>query len=334
MDNAMAGEVMRRVLAGAMLGLTMVWLPHTSAQANDSEAASAPARIWESRQVDYVSQVTGRPYRLLISLPEAPPPPEGYPVVYVTDGALYFGTVTETARLQGLNFYTPPLVVAIAYQEEGTRPALTLRMKDLSLPIDAASIETNPLFTQSKVKAEDTGGLDDYLTMLRTEVRSWIVAEYPVDLSRQVIFGHSLGGLAVLRQLLGDPAAYSGYIASAPSIWYKDKAVLADLDGLPDLLRPLSKAPTLILMVGGDEEDLPRIAPDNPTLPATVSSMSTAELLEGLRISAMVTNVQQLHERLSQIDNLHVTTVVFPDEDHASVVPAAISRGLRLTLTK
>ena len=325
---------MRRKLTAIMIGLSMAWFPLTGARADEVEAASASARISESRQVDYVSQVTGRPYRLLISLPEAPPPPEGYPVVYVTDGGLYFGTVTETARLQGLNFYTPPIVVAIGYQEEGTRPALTLRTKDLSLPIDAASIETNPLFTQSKLKAEDTGGLDDYLTMLRTEVRSRIVAEYPVDLSRQVIFGHSLGGLAVLRQLLRDPAAYSGYIASAPSIWYDDKAVLADMDGLPDLLRPLSKAPTLILMVGGDEEDLPRIAPDNDTLPAAVSSISTAELREGLRISAMVTNVQQLDERLSEMDNINVTTVVFPDEDHASVVPAAISRGLRLTLTK
>lgn len=325
---------MQRVLAGAMLGLAMVWLPSPSVQANEVGAASASARISESRQVDYVSQVTGRPYRLLISLPEAPPPPEGYPVVYVTDGGLYFGTVTETARLQGLNFYTPPIVVAVGYQEQGTRPALTLRMKDLSLPIDAASADTNPLFTQSKVKAEDTGGLDDYLTMLRTEVRSRIAAEYPVDLSRQVIFGHSLGGLAVLRQLLRDPAAYSGYIASAPSIWYDNKAVLADLDVLPDLLRPLSKAPTLILMVGGDEENLPRIAPDNAALPATLSGMSMTELQEGVRISAMVTNVQQLHERLSEMDNIHVTTVVFPDEDHASVVPAAISRGLRLTLTK
>lgn len=90
---------MRCKLTALMIGLSMAWFPLTGVRANEAEAASASARISESRQVDYVSQVTGRPYRLLISLPEAPPPPEGYPVVYVTVGGLYFGTVTETARL-------------------------------------------------------------------------------------------------------------------------------------------------------------------------------------------------------------------------------------------
>lgn len=332
---------MRRWLANVLFWIAMVFASpaagQEAGQTYDPEGKVQPAAIWNSRQIDFVSQVTGRPYRLLVSLPEAPAPPAGYPVVYVIDGGLYFGTATETARLQGLNFFSPPIIVAIGYQQEGTVPALTQRTIDLTLPLDESMIAALPPLLRGNLKPEGTGGLDGYLNMLHTEVKARVAAEWPVDPSRQIIFGHSLGGLAVLRQLMREPAAYSGYVASAPSIWFKNRAVLADEAGLPDRLRQLSSAPTVVLLVGGDEGDLPRVAPGNPELPPQFKGFGDAQLEQmrrDLQSAAMVANVRELGERLSRTENLGVTTVVLPDEDHASVVPAAISRGLRLTLTR
>lgn len=301
------------------------------AAAADPGATTAPARaepaevvIDRSRQIDFVSRITGRPYRLQIAFPETPPPPGGYPVFYIIDGGLYFGTATEAMRLQGRHFITPAIVVGIGYQASGTTAALLQRNKDLTPPISAARL-SEKLFSLNGFKSpEDTGGLDLYLRMVREEVRETVATLAPIDRSRQVLFGHSLGGRAVIRQLLTDPSAYQGYVASSPSLWLDTDALLADVDGLPQKLTAAKVRPKLLIDAGGLEDRAPRLPPGYP--------MSNAEAEALARALGMVSKVEALGARLSQMGGIDTRTVVFPDEDHASVIPAALSRGLRVTL--
>ncbi len=309
------------ILGSALMSVAMQGAP-VAASPPSAVAVTVPL----SRQIDYRSAMTGRDYRLLVALPETPPPARGYPVVYVIDGGLYFATVVETMRLQARHFIKPAIVVAIGYQAEDTTSALTRRNVDLTLPLTATDLEA-PLFKMGGLtNPAETGGLDAYLEMLVKEVRPMVGTIAPIDLSQQILFGHSLGGLAVLRQFLRNPGSYSGYIASSPSIWFKDQAVLADEAALPPKLTALSAPPSLLLAVGGTEDAAPDLPGGYPMSQAAADAES--------REMGMVSNMLALGERLTKVRGLSVRTVVFDDENHASVVPAAISRGLRVTLKR
>lgn len=47
------------------------------------------------------SRNENRTYHIFISKPSTPPPPAGYPVIYLLDANSVFGTMTEAVRIQG-----------------------------------------------------------------------------------------------------------------------------------------------------------------------------------------------------------------------------------------
>ncbi|MFM1654870.1 alpha/beta hydrolase-fold protein [Brevibacillus sp. B_LB10_24] len=75
----------------------------------EREPASAVAPVWPAtakyaipgtRQFAMRAKNTGREYRIFVSVPDTPAPPEGYPILYVLDGNASFGSLTEAMRLQ------------------------------------------------------------------------------------------------------------------------------------------------------------------------------------------------------------------------------------------
>ena len=68
------------------------------------------------------------------------------------------------------------------------------------------------------------GGLDDYLKTIETEVKPRVRAAadaYHLKLNDddQTLFGHSLGGLAVLEALFTEPKAFRTFVAASPRVW-------------------------------------------------------------------------------------------------------------------
>lgn len=47
------------------------------------------------------SRNENRAYQIFISKPSTPPPPAGYPVIYLLDANSVFGTMAEAVRIQG-----------------------------------------------------------------------------------------------------------------------------------------------------------------------------------------------------------------------------------------
>jgi predicted alpha/beta superfamily hydrolase len=285
----------------ACIAFSGVAWPDVPAKSQDQTVV--PVTVPGSRQIDFVSKITNRPYRVMIWLPETPPPPSGHPVLYVIDGNLIFGTAAEAVRSQGRDFKIHPMVVAIGYPQDGLWAALNVRTKDLTLPLQGSEFD-HPMFKRYGVtQPEHVGGLDGFLQMIRTEAREIAASVAPIDRNWQVLYGHSLGGLTTLRQLLRDPGGFSGYVISSPSIWFNNRAVLADESGLQTKLRTLPKPPVVLLGVGGDEEG------PGP---------------EGEEYR-MMSNLTGLGERLSKLQNINVTTIVFPGENHSSVQPMTLS---------
>jgi len=249
----------------------------------------------------------GRRHRVFVAWPEEPPPPAGYPVLYLLDGNTSFPIAVAAARMQerrtAVTGVSPGLLVGLGHP--GDAPFdMPGRTRDYTPPAPGAPA--------------GSGEADAFLDLIRDVLRPEIARRWPVDPARQAIFGHSFGGLLVLHAFLTRPGLFPRSIAASPSIWWQDRAVLAAEPGFASHARPAGLG--LLLLVGGDEE--PGDAP-----PSGLS----AERLARLRQARMLGNARDLAGRLGDL-GVEVGFHVFPDENHGSVVPAAISRALRFGL--
>jgi predicted alpha/beta superfamily hydrolase len=172
-----------------------------------------------------------RHYRLDIGIPRNPPAPAGYPVMYLLDGNNVMAELQEH-WLAELNAGTPPLLVMIGYDIDGTYDG-EQRTRD---------------YTGATARA--------FLQVLETRIKPLIQAQYSVDRTRQTLWGHSFGGLFVLYALLEQPDAFQSWIAASASLWYQP--ITFD-NGMALTAFPAGTARS-VRMVRGEREGRPPIA--------------------------------------------------------------------------
>jgi hypothetical protein len=286
-----------------------------------------PVTVPGAESFDFTSRITGREHRLFISVPTGDAPPEGFPVFYILDGNGCFATVSEIMRgrapADGLR---PAIVVAIGYSTDDLMTAMALRMKDLSTPATSEWLAALP-FAIPGLTADLTGGLDDFIRVVEEEIRPAVARLAPTNPSDQTVMGHSLGGLAVLRMLFTRPGMYRTFEASSPSIWWSDHAILAAEKAFCARVAAGEASPRLLIEVGGREQTA-----DSGALR---HFKSMAEAQASAEFCGMVGNARALGQRLETLKGgkgYVAETVVFTDEGHVSVLPAAISRGLQFAL--
>ncbi|WP_375398008.1 alpha/beta hydrolase [uncultured Sphingomonas sp.] len=278
-------------------------------------------------RVDFTSAINGKQYRLFISEPVGEPPAAGWPVVYLIDGNLHFGIAVDTARIQARWPDTVDcVVVGIGYQTDNVGTALTVRNHDLTPPTPVAVTGSGWQQAMGATPA-DYGGMDDYLRMVEAEVKPRVAERVRVDPGDQTLMGHSLGGLTTLAALFRTPAAFNQYVAISPSIWVNGRWVLGFVDAFAERVRAGEVSARLLLSTGEWEE----ADPPRPPLPAAGIRNMTREVYAAMTADCrMVGNPTELAERLAPLceHGLDLQFVVHPDEDHRSVVPAGIARGI------
>lgn len=261
-----------------------VWLPFQRAGAS---------------QIDVISR-KGRDYRIFISVPSVPPPPEGFPVIYLLDGNASFATAMDTAALQmrrpgGIGL-APGIVVGIGYPREAP-----FDMERRTFDYLAPGGNPGPVYK--------VGGAAQFADFIETELKPMLQSSWPIDRTRQALFGHSFGGLFVLWSLFKQPEAFQAHVAASPSIWWNERAILAEADSYTQRKdTPAAKA-RILITVGGLERDIP---------------------FAGGKLN-MVADAEALATRLrTQAEGaVDVTYAEIADENHMSVVPSAVGRGVR-----
>ena len=83
-------------LALALAGTAQI----VSAQTPATAPALAPSALPLSRQYDFTSKINGKSYRVRVAIPFTPPPPDGYPALFVLDGDAFFATFAEASRVR------------------------------------------------------------------------------------------------------------------------------------------------------------------------------------------------------------------------------------------
>jgi hypothetical protein len=126
-------------------------------------------------EVQAMISKAGAPYRIYIALPEAPPPPHGYPVLYLLDGDESFAATAELANRFGRYWALEPgIVVAIGYPSASRRSLDYTPKGDPGPDVPA----TRP-----------TGGADAFLSFVADELVPTIDAAYKTDHGRRDLDG-------------------------------------------------------------------------------------------------------------------------------------------------
>ncbi|CAM5761274.1 Ferri-bacillibactin esterase BesA [Labrys miyagiensis] len=247
----------------------------------------------------------GRTYVARVALPAEPAPPRGFPVVYLLDGGACFGTMAEAVRMQSRRPSTtgvdPAIVIGIGYDT------------DEVFDIEQRLLDLTP---STALDFPESGGADAFLEFLAADLMPAFEGRLRIDPERRLLFGHSLGGLFALHALFTRPDLFSAVAAASPSLWWNGGDTDAEklFVGRKDRFMRDTR---LMICVGELERALP---------PGLV------KLQPGARERHMVERARDLAARLHALEDPHleVSFIEFAGENHASVVPSAISRSLRL----
>ena len=155
------------------------------------------------------------------------------------------------------------------------------------------------------------GEVERYRQYLANEVFPFIASQYRVDMRRKVFAGHSYGGVLGAHILLTEPTMFSHYILGSPSLFYDHRSLF---DKEQEYAKSHKDLPAKVfMMIGGYERRNP--GSKNPRYNQEVDM-----------VADMLAWQKQLQAR--RYPNLEVRSKVLEDEDHLTVAPNIITRGL------
>ena len=311
----------RNVIRSGWLIAAVALLAAAVVRGAQAEEVSRPVTIEGAVEIPFVSEASGEAFRLLLWRPDGPAPKGGYPVLYSFDGEDSFALLTGIARM--LNpaaarvGVAPVAVAAIAYPPG--RASLDRRVFDLTPPAASATGSHRMPERPNGKPWPKLGGGDAFLDMLESEVKPRVRSALGVETAAQTLFGHSLGGLMVLRRLVTDPTAFDCYAASSPSLWVDDRRMLADMAAFLASSPKDGRRPRLQVSVGSAEEDL---GPFDP-----VQGKELEARRRWIANNAMVTNARSL-ARVAEAGKGRAVAFAYREYEARAHQPAKVDAAL------
>ena len=272
------------------------------------DAEPAPFSLPSTQSLILPGPVAGEGYRIDIALPSGACPPGGWPAVVLLDAAGCFATCVEAMRRMSRRQDATGVgqAVLIGISPADGDPANARRQRDFTS-------------TRTGGKADagaDAGGAEAFLAFIERQVLPTVSARLPLAEGRLTLFGHSLAGYFALWVLANRPRLFRSYAAISPSIWW-------DREGLFDAFSRAQIADRRLFMAVGEwEEALP---------PWQLGLPGSEEALARRKARRMIANVLELGAALqAAMGEERASFRLLPEEDHASIVSAAIPRMLRM----
>ncbi|HWY62136.1 MAG TPA: alpha/beta hydrolase-fold protein [Rhizomicrobium sp.] len=334
---------------GAGLLLAMAILAAHPAQADDGRLFPAEAAIPNSRIIRFTSAIDKEPYTIQISIPMfAPRPKAGYPVLYVLDGELYFPEAAiasdvlgdKAAVVVGIGHgaLNDKAVIARQAKPGNAKPldgAMALEafqtMRDYDFKWPVKPEHRAPAFAE-KIIGPETGDVDAFLAVIEKEIKPKVEALVPIDRNNQALFGHSSGGLAVVRALFTEPTAFRTFIPASPIVWYDGGAVLDDEKQFAAAVTTQRIAPRVLITVGALEPE--NVGPGKNDL-ARMTPAQRAEIAPYAKMvgtwPGMITGARELAARLKALHGkpgYKVDYQLLAGQDHPSSAYVAIIRAM------
>ncbi|WP_223469233.1 alpha/beta hydrolase [Massilia soli] len=290
----------------ASLVFTLALMP--SARAADA----TPYVLKSTDVVDVRATQLKRDYQLFVSLPPSyEKSARRYPVVFVTDADYAFPLIRSMARRLGTGSHGVEefILVGLSYAK-GDTPEYS-RRRDYT-PSDTAE---KGRVSDMPGRAPKFGESEGYRRFIKDEVFPVIAQRYRADMERKVFAGHSYGSLLGLHIAFTEPAMFSHYILGSPSLWYGKRVMFAREKAYAASHKDLDAK--FYFSVGGFET----FKPGSRDTRYNTDEDMVADLLE---FEALL--------KKRQYPGLKMETAILADEDHLSVAPVIITRGLKWAL--
>ena len=228
---------------------------------------------------------TGSDYAIFL---ETPPSSEAgpHPAVLFTDGDDQFRFAVAAYRELRAANRVPPLVLAgVGYGASYMKPA-NKRLRD---------------YTPTAMATEEgSGGAEAFVAFLADTLWPELARRFPLRTDARGLAGHSLGSLAVLHALFRRQPFFNRLLASAPSLWWDNRALLCDAQNLQ---RTGVALPAKLFLCAGEDE--------------TPSMTGDLTLLEDQLAALPFPELEIVSRRFSQ-------------RDHFNVLPDAFREGLTM----
>lgn len=267
-------------------------------------ALAAPYVLDDTEVVTVPAPALKRAYELYVSLP--PGYAEGrqrYPVLYVTDAPYAFPLIRAIAGRvdrHGVGL-APFILVGLGYAKGES--GVVSRNRDYT-PTARTRERTAPgsLYGQGAA----------YLAYLASTVIPLVDARWRTDPASRLYAGHSYGGLLGIQALFERPGLFTDFILGSPSLWF-DKHQPFDAEARR--AQGHRSLPARVRIYVGSEEVPSKARPNDENMVGDARRF-----------------VAQLHSRRYQ--GLDVASEVLAGEDHATVFPRLITRGLMWALPR
>jgi predicted alpha/beta superfamily hydrolase len=257
-----------------------------------------------------------RDYELYVSLPPsyASSGAGSYPVVFVTDAPYAFPlTRAIAARIGGHSKALPEFIlVGLAYAKGDTPEYSRRRDYTPSAHGDAGAVSDMP------GRAPVYGEAEGYRRFLADEVFPFVASHYRANMAHKVFAGHSYGSLFGAWVLLTEPSMFEGYVLGSPSLWFDDRLLFAREHAWAASHADLRA--NVYLGAGGFEAPATKGARD-----PRYNTGSNADMVGDMRAFA---GALASHH----YPGLRLRADVVAGEDHLTVAPVLITRGLLWTL--
>ena len=288
--------------------------PKTSAPQPVSADALARSLFLPGQAVDVEHH--GKTYRVFVSVPSDPVPPEGFPLLVVLDGNFNFYTAAAMASGRARwKEMSPVVVVGVGYPTTSADEILARRVNDLT-PLKA----TDPGVLANRAPGAAGGEAAAFRSFLTGALPSIIGSFTTINSNCTTLFGHSLGGLFVADTLLRAPQTYRQYFASSPSLWNNDFAVLKEEAQFRDKVAALPAPIRVELSVGGLEREFSA---------RQLAGVPSLRALPDVRMVAALTEFGGWMTGL-HAPNVNVRYGVVEGESHTSVVPGTLVRAVEM----
>jgi predicted alpha/beta superfamily hydrolase len=274
-----------------------------AASAAASAQPVAPYALTNTEVLSLTSKELKRDYEIFVSLPESyKTSTKRYPVVFVADANYSFPVGRALAARvgnhgRGLEEF---ILVGLSYAKGDTT--------EYSRRRDYTPGQTAQAGLKSDMpgRAPAFGEAEGYRRFIANEVFPLVEKSYRADMGRKIFNGHSYGSLLGLHILFTEPSMFSHYILGSPSVWFGKEMMFAREKEYAASHKDLKA--NIFFAVGGLE-----------------TGKDDDDMVGGLnRFKAALT--------ARRYPGLRIQSTVLPDEDHLSVAPLIMTRGLKWAL--
>jgi predicted alpha/beta superfamily hydrolase len=257
-------------------------------------------------------------YKLFVSLPEGYHTKghhsyqESYPVLYLLDPDVEFGIAENIARTM-MNYDTirPFIIVGIGYQDQDLTTMNSKEFWDqwtknrardyIPIQVKQGKEDFESGDHEYKGLSQLTGGSSKFKDFIEKELIPYINQTYRTSNERALV-GHSQAGLFTTWMMLEHPDIFKKYIILSPSLWVEKGQILKQSSKLQH-----SNKITAYFAAGSHEHDAR---------------------------GSMVDDLKTFYGSLPKDKGFKSKLEIIQDENHVSMVPIALTKGLKYLFGK